>query len=122
MLEEVNLASDAQAASPVQAVKLEPLPELEPAGPALLAGRMDLIGDLKLKLRAVLGEGEISVADLFGLKDGSVLPLDCGINPLIEVELDGKTIARGELVVVDESLGVRLIEVGEVGEVGNVAA
>lgn len=105
---------DPMPTSRVQRVKLEPLPELEPAGRALLAGRMDLIGGLKLKLRAVLGEGEISVDALFNLKDGSLVPLNCGANPLVAVELDGKTIARGELVVVDESLGVRLTEVGNV--------
>ena len=114
MQEDSHLPNEPIEAALVQRVRLEPLPELEPAGHALLAGRMDLIGGLKLKLRAVLGEGEISVATLFDLKDGSLLPLDCGIDPLVAVELDGKTIARGELVVVDETLGVRLTEVGNV--------
>jgi flagellar motor switch protein FliN/FliY len=114
MQDDCAVSGSLDQAATVQRVRLEPLPELEPAGHALLAGRLDLIGDLKLKLRAVVGEGEISVATLFALKDGSLLPLDCGINPLVAVELDGKTIARGELVEVDESLGVRLTEVGHV--------
>jgi flagellar motor switch protein FliN len=94
-------------------VRLEPLPELDPGDKALFPGRMDLIGDLKVRVRAVLGEGEISVATLFGLKDGSIVPLECGVHPLVDIELDGKTIARGELVVVDDALGVRLTEVGD---------
>ena len=81
----------------VSLIGLEELPELQLQGPALLNGKLDLIGGLKVRL---LGEGEISVSELFALKDGSVVPLQCGVHPLVDIELDQKTIARGELVVV----------------------
>lgn len=95
----------------VSLIGLEELPELPLQGPALLNGKLDLIGGLKVRLRAVLGEGEISVSELFALKDGSVVPLQCGVHPLVDIELDQKTIARGELVVVGDTLGVRVTEV-----------
>lgn len=95
----------------VSLIGLEDLPELQLQGPALLNGKLDLIGGLKMRLRAVLGEGEISVSELFALKDGSVVPLQCGVHPLVDIELDQKTIARGELVVVGDTLGVRVTEV-----------
>lgn len=99
------------AAADIQLIKLQPLPAMPPDGPALLAGRVDLIGDLRVRVRAVVGEGELSVTSLFALRDGSVLPLDCGTNPVVDVQLDHKTVARGELVVVDDVLGVRITEV-----------
>jgi flagellar motor switch protein FliN/FliY len=95
----------------VSLIGLEELPELQLQGPALLNGKLDLIGGLKVRLRAVLGQGEISVSELFAIRDGSVVPLQCGVHPLVDIELDQKTIARGELVVVGDTLGVRVTEV-----------
>lgn len=95
----------------VSLIGLEELPELQLQGSALLSGKLDLIGGLKVRLRAVLGQGEISVSELFAIKDGSVVPLQCGVHPLVDIELDQKTIARGELVVVGDTLGVRVTEV-----------
>lgn len=95
----------------VSLIELGELPELQVQGPSLLDGRLDLIGDVKVRLRALLGQGEISVAELFAIRDGSVLPLECGVHPLVDIELDQKTIARGELVVVGDTLGVRVTEV-----------
>jgi flagellar motor switch protein FliN/FliY len=95
----------------VSLIGLEELPELQLQGPALLNGKLDLIGGLKVRLRAVLGQGEISVSELFAIRDGSVVPLQCGVRPLVDIELDQKTIARGELVVVGDTLGVRVTEV-----------
>lgn len=106
-------AADAadQRHTEVSLIGLEELPELQLQGSALLNGKLDLIGGLKVRLRAVLGEGEISVSELFTIKDGSVVPLQCGVHPLVDIELDQKTIARGELVVVGDTLGVRVTEV-----------
>lgn len=95
----------------VSLIGLEELPELHLQGPALLTGKLDLIGGLKVRLRAVLGQGEISVSELFDVREGSVVPLQCGVHPLVDIELDHKTIARGELVVVGDTLGVRVTEV-----------
>jgi flagellar motor switch protein FliN/FliY len=96
-------------------VELQPVPELQPIGDPLLAGRLDLIGDLKVRLKAIVGEGEIAVAELFRLKDGSLVALDADTDPVIELQLDGRIVARGELVVVDDRLGVRITEVGSTG-------
>jgi flagellar motor switch protein FliN/FliY len=96
-------------------VELQPVPDAPPGGEALLAKRLDLIGDLKVRLRAIVGEGDISVAELFQLKDGSVVPLEADTSPIIELQLDDRLVARGELVVVDDRLGVRITEVGSVG-------
>jgi flagellar motor switch/type III secretory pathway protein FliN len=43
------------------------------------------------------------------------VPLDADTDPVIELQLDGRLGARGELVVVDDRLGVRITEVGSTG-------
>ena len=96
----------------VELPALSPLSELKTEGPPLFGNRLDLVGGLKVRIRALVGEGEVSVAELFGLKDGSVVPLACEVNPLVDVQLDNRTIARGELVVVGDMLGVRITELG----------
>ena len=99
-------------ATEVSPVELPELPELALEGGPLFGGRLDLVGGLKVRLRALVGEGDLSVAELFGLKDGSLVPLACDVNPLVDLQLDNRTIARGELVVVDDVLGVRITELG----------
>ncbi len=101
-----------QGATEVSPVELPELSELATEGPPLFGGRLDLVGGVKVRIRAVVGDGEVSVAELFSLKDGSVVPLSCEVNPLVDVQLDNRTIARGELVVVDDTLGVRITELG----------
>ena len=101
-----------QEATEVSLVELPALSELPTEGMPLFEGRLDLVGGLKVRVRALVGEGEVSVAELFGLKDGSVVPLACEVNPLVDVQLDNRTIARGELVVVGDMLGVRITELG----------
>lgn len=108
-----NPASESlQDATEVSPIELPALSALPMEGPPLFGGRLDLVGGLKVRIRALVGEGEISVTELFGLKDGSVVPLACDVNPLVDVQLDDRTIARGELVVVDDILGVRITELG----------
>lgn len=96
----------------VSPVALPVLAELPVEGAPLFGGRLDLLNGLKVRIRALVGEGELSVAEFFSLKDGSVVPLACGVNPLVDVQLDNRIIARGELVVVDDTLGVRITELG----------
>lgn len=107
--EEQNEASP--SATQAQLVRLQPLPAMHGTGAPLLAGRLDLIGELKVRVRAILGEGELSVSTLLGLQDGSIVPLSCGTHPLVDIELDGKTIARGQLVLVEDAMGVHITEV-----------
>lgn len=108
----VSVDESELAETEVSPVELPALSALAAEGPPLFGGRLDLVGGLKVRVRALVGEGEISVAELFSLKDGSVLSLACAVNPLVDVQLDNRTIARGELVVVDDVLGVRIMELG----------
>jgi len=80
-------------------------------GPALFGENLDLIRDVKVRLEVVVGECRMTVGELFGLRESSVVKLDRNVNAPVDVLLDGKRVARGVLVAVDESFGVRITEI-----------
>jgi flagellar motor switch protein FliN/FliY len=90
------------------------LPSLAPStshkGPQL-GERPDLIEQVKVQLAVMLGEAEITVGQLFALCAGEVLTLDRAADAPIDVRLNGKLIARGTLVAVDDRFGVRITEI-----------
>ena len=103
------------AGNSARPIKLQELGSAHGAGPALFADKLDLIQGVKLRLMASVGRAELSVAELFALKEGSVLGLDKTTDEPVEIFLDDKLVARGELVVVGDHFGVRLTELGKDG-------
>jgi len=95
-----------------RAVKLQELTRSEAAGKAVFAGQLELIQGVKVQLKASVGQSELTVAELFALKEGSVITLDQPTDAPIDIHLDGKLIGRGEIVVVGDNFGVRITELG----------
>lgn len=92
------------------------MPELKPQavnGAPLLKRQLDLIRGVKVSASVLLGETELSVGKLFDMRAGEVLTLNRTINEPLDLLLDGHLVARGELVVVGDSLGLRITEVAE---------
>jgi flagellar motor switch protein FliN/FliY len=58
-----------------------------------------------------VGSCELTVRELFELQANSVVPLDKATKEPVDVLLDNKVIARGHLVAVDDSFGVRITEI-----------
>ncbi len=73
--------------------------------------RLDLIQNVNVKIKAVLGDCELTVNEFFNLKEDSVIKLDQNSNTPIKVLLDEKLVATGNLVVVDDNFGVQITEV-----------
>ena len=62
--------------------------------------------DVPVNISAVLGKAHMSVASLLKLAQGSVLELDRKVGEAIDIYVNNRLVARGEVVIVDERLGV----------------
>jgi flagellar motor switch protein FliN/FliY len=67
-------------------------------------------------ISAVLGRASLSVAQLLQLGEGSVLELDRKVGEAIDIYVNNRLVARGEVVVVDERLGVTMTEIIKDGD------
>lgn len=72
---------------------------------------LDFILDIPLKVSVELGRAQVVIKDLLQLGQGSVLALDKLAGEPLEVLVNGKLVARGEVVVVNEKFGVRLTDI-----------
>ena len=80
-------------------------------GAQLLPQRMDLFAGVKARVSVVAGTAETTIGELLSLKDGAVLALDRMVDAPFDVLLDGRVLARGQLVAVGEHFGIRVSEV-----------
>ena len=94
-----------------QAVDLQEMPEHPEVGAPLFQGNLDLIKDIEVTLSVVVGRSRLTVEELFALKEGAAIKLDCAVDQPIELHLDGKLVGRGELVAVDDNFGIRITEI-----------
>ncbi len=72
---------------------------------------LDRIMDLPLKVSVQLGRSKMLINDLLQLGQGSVIELTKLVGEPLEVLINGKLVAKGEVVVVNEKFGVRLTEI-----------
>lgn len=72
---------------------------------------LDFILDIPLKVSVELGRASVVIKDLLQLGQGSVLELDKLAGEPLEVLVNGKLVARGEVVVVNEKFGIRLTDI-----------
>jgi len=80
--------------------------------PALAArSPIDLLAGLQMNVSVELGRTELTVSEVLGLGPGSVIELDRLAGQPVDILVNDRLIARGEVVVVDENFGVRVVEV-----------
>jgi flagellar motor switch protein FliN len=75
---------------------------------------MDMVMSIPVTVKIVLGSATMPVANLVKLGKGAVIPLDRKVGEPVEVVVNGRTVARGEVVLIDEAtsrLGISLTEV-----------
>jgi flagellar motor switch protein FliN len=72
---------------------------------------LDFILDIPLKVTVELGRTSIIIKDLLQLGQGSVLELDKLAGEPLEILVNGKLVAKGEVVVVNEKFGIRLTDI-----------
>jgi flagellar motor switch protein FliN/FliY len=72
--------------------------------------------DVPVNIQAVLGRTHLNVSNLLRLNRGSVLELDRRVGEPIDVYVNDRLIARGEVVIVDDRLGVTMTEIIKDGD------
>jgi flagellar motor switch protein FliN/FliY len=94
----------------VSSLDLPEAPSAAPSGASLVSRDIGLVGHVAVQLSAIVGTAQLSIDELFALKRGDVVTLDASVDDPITLLLNGKAIARGELVAVEECFGVRITE------------
>jgi flagellar motor switch protein FliN/FliY len=102
---EANTSPDARSVEPAAAVPIESV------SPLLASEQLNLILDVELALTLRFGTKSLLLQDILQLNAGSVVELDRQVQDPVELLLDGRLIARGEVVVVDGNYGLRVQEV-----------
>jgi len=72
---------------------------------------LEFLMDVPLRLSAELGSCQMTMAELLELGVGSVIQLDKPANANVDVYVNQKLVARGEVVVAEENFGIRIKEV-----------
>ena len=72
---------------------------------------MDFLLDVPVKLTVELGNCEMTMKELLQLGIGAVVQLDKLANDPIDIFVNQKLVARGEIVVVEDNLGIKITEV-----------
>lgn len=81
------------------------------AGAAATGVDIDFLLDISLDVTVEIGRKKILVNDLLQMQQGSVIDLDKMVGEPFEVYVNGKIMAYGEIVVVNEKFGIRLTDV-----------
>jgi flagellar motor switch protein FliN/FliY len=80
------------------------------AGPATPRG-LDMLHDVEMEVSAELGRTRMSVRELLSLSPGAIVELDRAAGSPADLLVNGRLIAKGEVVVVDENFGIRITEI-----------
>jgi flagellar motor switch protein FliN len=92
----------------------EEAPVGHPAQANPIAPNLNAILSIPVTVQVVLGSTSLPVASLMKLARGAVISLDQRVGDAVDIVVNGKVVARGEIVVVDESsqrFGVSLLEI-----------
>jgi flagellar motor switch protein FliN/FliY len=86
---------------------------MAPEGDTDARGAADLeaVFDVPVQVSAVLGRARMEVGDLLKLGPGTVLELDRKVGEAIDIYVNNRLVARGEVVLVEDKLGVTMTEV-----------
>lgn len=80
------------------------------------ASDLSPVYDVPVNIQAVLGRAHLEVASLLRLTRGSVIELDRKVGEAIDIYVNNRLVARGEVVVIDERLGVTMTEIIKDGD------
>ena len=106
-LESVNSSRLGEIPSGVSSYRLD---EFAPAAASTETATLDLIRDVELDLKIELGRTHMYLEDVLKLRKGSVVPLDKLAGDPVDIFVNGRLIARGEVLVLNDNFCVRVAE------------
>ena len=72
---------------------------------------LEAVYDIPVQVSAVLGKASMQVSQLLKLGRGAVVELDRKVGEAIDIYVNNRLVARGEVVIVDDKLGVTMTEI-----------
>ena len=109
-----------EAAKPAPSIAVPPAaatssPAAAPVAPQDGSVKLDLLMDVELGVTLRFGRRRLLLREVLDLNPGSVVDLDRKVQEPVDVLLDGRLVARGEVVVMDGNYGLRVTEVAPAG-------
>jgi len=103
-----------ESLAPQDATTARPAPGIGPAGRDLEA-----VYDIPVQVSAVLGRATMQVSQLLKLGRGAVVELDRKLGEAVDIYVNNRLVARGEVVMVEDNrLGVTMTEIVKTGGAG----
>ena len=79
--------------------------------PSTSSSNLDLLLDVPLRVTVELGRTEMTIREVLALGPGSVVELSKVAGEVVDILVNGKLIAHGEVVVIDDMFGVRVTDI-----------
>lgn len=107
---EASENADLPAETAVEEAQADSAPE-EDTDLARTAADLEAVFDIPVHVSAVLGKSRMQVSQLMKLGRGAVVELDRKVGEAIDIYVNNRLVARGEVVVVEDRLGVTMTEI-----------
>ena len=91
--------------------EMQPAEFIDEGDTSRSAADLEAVFDVPVQVSAVLGRAKMDVGDLLKLGPGAVLELDRRVGESIDIYVNNRLVARGEVVLVEEKLGVTMTEI-----------
>lgn len=72
---------------------------------------LEAVYDIPVRVSAILGKSKMKVSQLMNLNKGTIIELDRKVGEAIDIYVNNNLVARGEVVVVDDKLGITMTEI-----------
>ncbi|WP_022846293.1 MULTISPECIES: flagellar motor switch protein FliN [unclassified Desulfurobacterium] len=96
------MADWSQALAEQQEAEKIACPELE---------KMELLADIPVEISVEVGNTEMTLEDILNLHPNSIVELDRHINEPVDIKVNGKLVAKGELYVVEDQYGIKITQI-----------
>jgi flagellar motor switch protein FliN len=106
-------ASMAHASAELAAAAIQPVAfgQLGPGEVGSSKQNLDLLLDVEIPISVEVGRAQMSLEDVLRLVPGSVIALDKKAEEPVDLRVNGKLVARGEVVLVDDVYGLRVTQI-----------